>query len=144
MSRRIGYGDLNTNKILDSAELECPPPKPKDGEKKRGRHAKSKARNLLERLRNFEIETLRFMTSKKVPFTNNRGERDIRMTKVQQKISGCFRSMEGAENFCKIRSYISTCKKNNVCITQALQDLFEGKFPDFIQDELARLGSGAE
>ncbi len=66
----------------------------------------AKARNLLEWLTNFELETLRFMDDPLIPFTNNRGENDIRMTKVQKKISGCFRSMEGAMMFCRIRGYI--------------------------------------
>lgn len=77
--------------LLDKAEIECPPPDESKRINKRGRIKRSKARNLLERLRDFETETLRFMDDEHVPFTNNRGENDIRMTKVQQKISGCFR-----------------------------------------------------
>ena len=67
-----------------------------------------------------------------VPFTNNAGENDLRMIKVQQKISGCFRSMEGAYMFCRIRSYILTCQKHDLKITDALDLLFQGKMPDFI------------
>jgi transposase len=67
-----------------------------------------------------------------VPFTNNQGERDLRMTKVQQKISGCFRSMDGAKIFCRIHSFLSTCRKNNVSPTEALSILFQGKLPDFM------------
>ncbi len=123
--------------LLDKAERECPPPPPpQTGKKKKGRVARSKARNLLERLRDFEDDVLRFMDNPAVPFTNNQGERDIRMAKVQQKISGCFRSMEGAKVFCRVRSYISTCQKNNVGVGQALECLFAGKWPDFIQEKL--------
>ena len=117
--------------ILENADVECPAPEKKtDG--KRGRQAKSKSRNLLERLRNFETETLRFLHNPIVPFTNNQGERDIRMTKVQQKISGCFRAMAGAKTFCRIRSYLSTCNKQGVGPTEALRRLFAGDLPDFI------------
>jgi len=120
--------------ILKQAELECPPPPEPEGKdrKKRGRTKRSKSRNLLERLRNFEQETLRFMTDEEVAFTNNQGENDIRMTKLHQKISGCFRSMEGAKIFCRVRSYLSTCRKNDVSATDALTMLFEGRLPDFI------------
>ena len=93
---------------------------------------RSKARNLLERLRGFEGDVLRFMENPIVPFTNNLGENDIRMTKVQQKISGCFRSVEGAKIFCRVRGYLSTCRKQDVSASQALQLLFEGKLPDFV------------
>jgi len=71
-----------------------------------------------------------------VPFTNNLGENDIRMTKVQQKISGCFRSMEGAKIFCRIRGYLSTCRKHGVSSSRAMSLIFEGKLPEFV-DELS-------
>jgi transposase len=118
--------------VLTQGDSECPPPNPKDHRAKRGRIAKTKSRNLLERLREFEAETLRFLTDPLVPFTNNQSENDIRMTKVQQKISGCFRSIEGAQIFCRVRSYLSTCRKQHLPPTEALQTLFSGHLPDFI------------
>ena len=99
---------------------------------KRGRVKRTKARNLMERLIEFEDDALRFMDNKIVPFTNNLAENDIRMTKVQQKISGCFRSMKGAKYFCRIRSYLSTCRKQAINLSQALQMLFHGELPDFV------------
>ena len=117
--------------LLREAELECPPPE-ETGKKKRGKMARSKARNLLERLRDFENETLRFMVNQNVPFSNNQAESDLRMTKVQQKISGCFRSMDGAKIFCRIRSYLSTCRKQGVTASDALRLLFQGKCPAFM------------
>ena len=92
---------------------------------------RTKARNLLERLLKFEDDALRFMDNIIVPFTNNLAENDIRMTKVQQKISGCFRSMEGAKYFCRIRGYLSTCRKQAVNVSQALRMLFRGELPVF-------------
>ncbi len=119
---------------LEKAEKECPPPDESQRKGKRGRLKRSKSRNLLERLRVFENETLLFMNDAKVPFSNNQGERDIRMTKVQQKISGCFRAMKGAAMFCRIRSYLSTCRKNGVRASEALRLLFEGKLPEFLNE----------
>lgn len=119
--------------LIKQAEIECPdPPRPRG---KKGRVKKSKSRNLLERLRDYEDDTLRFMDVAIVPFTNNLGENDIRMTKVQQKISGCFRSMDGARIFCRIRGYLSTCRKQGVRSSQALELLFSGKKPAFVLKE---------
>ena len=119
--------------LLQNAELECPPPvKDSASALKKGRIKRSKSRNLLERLIVFEQETLRFMVDADVPFTNNQGENDIRMTKLHQKISGCFRSGEGANIFCRVRSYLSTCRKHNISAAEALNLLFNGKLPDFI------------
>jgi len=118
--------------ILKNADTECPPPDETQRKGKRGRVKRSKARNLLERLRDYEDDVLRFMDNKIVPFTNNLSENDIRMTKVQQKISGCFRSIEGAKIFCRIRSYLSTCRKQGVTSSQAFDLLFQGKLPDFV------------
>lgn len=134
-SSQASYYRTKYRELLLKADIECPPPA--ETEATRGRQKKSKSRNLLERLRAFEDDLLRFMTFSDTPFTNNQGERDIRMTKVQQKVSGCFRSMAGAEKFCRIRSYSSTCKKQNVTATHALKSLFSGQTPDIFQ-------SGAE
>ncbi|MDG5996537.1 MAG: IS66 family transposase [Candidatus Brocadia sp.] len=117
--------------ILQNAEAESPPPDETNRKGKRGRVKRTKARNLLERLREYEGDVLRFMDNKNVPFTNNLAENDIRMTKVQQKISGCFRSLDGAKIFCLIRSYLSTCRKQGVNLSQALRMVFRGKLPDF-------------
>ena len=119
------------HEILNKGDLECPLPPPTPPGK-RGRPKKSFSRNLLERLRNFEKDTLRFIAEDIVPFTNNQGENDLRMTKVQQKISGCFRSMDGAKTFCRIRSFLSTCRKNKVSPSEALRDLFHSNFPRFM------------
>jgi transposase len=122
---------LKYRKIIIQGEIECPEPVRPKKKGKRGRIKKSKSRNLLERLRDYENDTLRFMENVLVPFTNNLGENDIRMTKVQQKISGCFRSMNGAKIFCLVRSYLSTCRKQGIKSSQALGLLFNGKLPDF-------------
>ncbi|GHV87384.1 transposase [Spirochaetia bacterium] len=118
-------------KIIKEAEKECPPPPP-NPPGKRGRVAKSKARNLIERLRDYEHDVLRFMTDKEIPFTNNQAERDLRMIKVHQKISGCFRSWDGAYYFCRIKSYLSTCEKHDISSADALKILFEGQMPGFM------------
>jgi transposase len=86
-----------------------------------GRCAQSKAANLLDRLEDFEGSILAFLWDEQVPFTNNQGEQDIRMVKVRQKISGCFRTLHGAQMFCRIRSYLSTCRKQGRNLWEAIQ-----------------------
>jgi len=128
---------LKYRALLKHGEIECPEPIRPKKKGKRGRIKKSKSRNLLERLRDYEQDTLRFMDDEQVSFTNNLGESDIRMTKVQQKISGCFRSIGGAQIFCRVRSYLSTCRKQGVKSSHALDLLFNGKLPDFLMPKVA-------
>ena len=113
------------NGILRQGSRMNPPPKA-DMIKKRGRKKKTKTLNLLFRLRDFQKETLRFMSDLDVPFDNNLAERDIRMIKVQQKISGLFRTMCGAEQFCRIRSFISTVKKQGLNVINAIYQIMCG------------------
>jgi transposase len=119
--------------LLREAEKECPPPAAPERPGKHGRIARSKSRNLLERLKNFEDDVLRFMVDPIVPFSNNQAENDLRMIKVQQKVSGCFRSMDGAKIFCRIRSYLSTCRKQGLTASEALRLLFQRKWPSFME-----------
>jgi len=132
-TRKIKASIKTFRKILSDGNEECPEVKAKAGKKKRP--AQTKSRNLLERLRDYENEVLRFIAESLAPFTNNLGERDIRMTKVQQKISGCFVSMQTAKEHFIIKSYISTCKKNDMSASDALTILFDNKLPDFIQEK---------
>ena len=127
---------MRFQKILKDGEVETPPPIRPPGKKKRGRLKRTKARNLLERLIKYEVETLRFMVEPDVPFTNNLSERDIRMTKVQQKISGCFRSFDGATYFARIRSFISTSRKQGLSPAITLKNLFLGEMPGFVENQL--------
>lgn len=107
---------------------ENPPPLDLDTKpKKRGRKKQTKPKNLLDRFVGYKGDILRFMSDFEVPFDNNQAERDVRMMKVQQKISGTFRSVQGARSFCRIRSYISTVKKNKISVIDAIGAVFNGK-----------------
>lgn len=96
---------------------------------KRGRIAQSKATNLLGRLRKYADDVWRFASDSKVPFTNNLAEQAVRMPKVKQKISGGFRTLSGARNFCVIRSYIVTMRKQGANVFSALTLAFQGQVP---------------
>jgi len=99
------------------------PPKPK----RCGRIKQLKGKNLLDRLIQYKTETLRFMQDLRVPFTNNQAERDLRIIKVKEKISGCLASYRGGEYFARIRGYISTVKKHNGSVLQELKNALEGR-----------------
>ena len=96
---------------------------------KRGRPKQSKATNLIGRLRDYSDDVWRFMTQLHVPLTNNLAEQAVRMPKVKQKVSGCFRTTQGATTYCVIRSYCATMHKQGANIFDALVAAFKGATP---------------
>ncbi|WP_453984543.1 IS66 family transposase [Brevibacterium casei] len=110
-------------KILEAGDVQSPARvHPKTG----GRVAQTEPRRLLNRLGPHQDDVLRFATDFTVPFDNNQAERDIRMVKLRQKVSGCLRSTTGAEHFLSIRSVMSTAKKQAVNEFEVLLDAFTG------------------
>lgn len=100
-----------------------PPQKPKG---KRGRVGKGKILCLLERLRDYKEDILRFAADWTVPFTNNEAERTIRFSKVKQKVSGCFRTEKGAQDYMRIMSFVSTARKHGMSYFEAVRAALEG------------------
>lgn len=116
--------------ILASGFAAQPPPCIEDVPKRGGRRKQSAAKNLLDDLLQRAEQVLAFLEDLSLPFTNNQAERDLRMAKVQQKIAGTFRSEEGVTAFCRIRSYLSTMRKQGHGMLAALAAVFAGQpFP---------------
>ena len=112
--------------IMEIAERECPPP-PDPQVRRRGRRKVGKERALIERISANWVSMKRFVHDMRVPFDNNQAERDIRNVKIKVKVSGCFRSLQGAKNYLDITSYLSTAKKHGINEVKALNALSSGQ-----------------
>jgi transposase len=131
--KRILHGCLNIrsryDKLVRKADRLNPPPLVSKAESDDAKKptAQLTPRRLVNRLQRRRDEVLRFMADSSMPFDNNGSERDLRMVKLQQKISGCFRTADGARNFCRVRSYLSTARKQGHCLLSSLERAFNGK-----------------
>lgn len=118
-------------KIIDTGYSANPPPEVNLEKRKRGRPKRGEPLNLLDRFKNHQKEVLAFMYDFKIPFDNNLAERDVRMMKLQIKLSGTFRTILGAQMFCRIRGFISTMKKQNRNVLDSIMASFNNQ-PVFV------------
>jgi transposase len=123
-SWQMSYWQNRYKAILAKAYRAHPWRDPPTDQRKRGRPSKGKARCLVERLDHHQDKALAFMKDFNVPFDNNLAERDVRMAKLKQKISGTFRSTQMPHAFCRIRSFISTVRKQGLHLQESLESLF--------------------
>lgn len=124
-AERLAYFEQRYDELIGQG-LKANPPPPDPPPKKRGRKKQSPPKNLLDRLQQHKPQVLAFMYDFRVPFDNNLAERDVRMVKIKQKVSGAFRTRTGAETFCAIRSYISTVRKHGQNVIGAIHSALTG------------------
>ena len=117
--------DTEYDKLMKMADAECPLPA-ESPQKKKGRPKKGKERSLIERLMELKASVCLFVKDFSVPFDNNQAERDVRNVKTKTKVSGCFRTEHGAQNYLNIMSYLSTGRKHGVSAYEAMTAAFSG------------------
>jgi len=124
LERQVSITTCYLDLLVQAQDLNPERPRPQ-GHK--GRVKQSKAFNLIKRLLNLQDAALLFLTDPAIPFTNNQAERDLRMMKLKQKISGGFQSQQSPKHFCRIRGYISTLRKQGLPVLEALTEAFRGR-----------------